>query len=179
MNSGRKKQIAILIFTVILFGVLLRVFILDTFIVQGDSMAPSILPGDYVFVNKSAYAFNRSPSRRDVVVTNFRGQEDISIIKRVVGLPRERVEITPSEIRIKKDRDDEGIVVMEDGYINLPNFATNGTSTIMLDPYEYFILGDNRYVSTDSRVLGPVDKYALMGKVVLVLRLKEFKFVKF
>lgn len=179
MNYLTKKQIGYLLLLVLVFGILTRVFILDTFVVSGDSMAPSILPGDYVFVNKSAYYFGRTPKRGDVVVTNFREHGRIAVIKRVLGLPRERLEITPAEVRLKEGRDDEGIVLREDGYINLPNFATNGTTTIKLDPFEYFIIGDNRYISIDSRTLGPVDKYALKGKVVKVFRMKEFKFVKF
>lgn len=163
------KQSFQLLLVVIITGVFLRMFVIDSFIVKGNSMAPLILENDYVFVNKFAYAFGNEPGRNDIIVSKFR-TENPNAIKRVIGLPRERVEISPEKIVVKNNRDDEGVILPEDMYLALANFPLNGTTTVFLDPKEYFILGDNRMVSTDSRELGPVDKWDIAGKVVLVFR---------
>ncbi len=164
--------------TVILTGIFLRIFVIDSFLVSGNSMSPLLLPQDYVFVNKFAYALGREPERNDIVVSRFR-EKTSWIIKRVVGLPRERVEITPEKIVIKKSRADAGVAVDEKAYLALARFSLNGTTTIALDPREYFLLGDNRFVSTDSRELGPVDAWDIGGKVFLVFRARPLSFFTF
>ncbi len=169
------KQAAHLFLTVVLTGVFLRIFVIDSFFVRGNSMSPLIQPGDYIFVNKLSYSFGKEPARNDIVVAKFR-EEESHVIKRVVGLPRERVEITPEAIHIKKDRDDEGKTIQEDSYLALAQFPLNGTTTIVLDPREYFVLGDNRFVSTDSRALGPIDEWEIAGKVSLAFRSTSFLF---
>ena len=163
---------------VILTGILLRTFVIDSFFVSGNSMSPLIQPGDYIFVNKFSYSFGREPARNDIIVTRFR-EEKPQVIKRVVGLPRERVEITPEMIRIKQSRADDGKTLNEDSYLALAQFPMNGTTTIVLDPREYFILGDNRFVSADSRELGPVDLWDIQGKALFVFRAKPFNFYRF
>lgn len=172
MHSGIKKQILQVLVAVLITAVGIRIFVIDSFIVKGDSMTPSILPGDYVFVNRLAYRWGKPVLRSDVVVARFRRLQS-EVIKRIVGLPGERVEIIPNQISIKKERTDAGDVVSEKEYLNLPNFATNGTTTIKLDPQEYFLLGDNRFISTDSRELGPVDFFDIEGKVILLIRMKD------
>ncbi|MBI3074696.1 MAG: signal peptidase I [Parcubacteria group bacterium] len=169
------KQVFQLFLVVLLTGIVLRMFVIDSFIVKGNSMAPLILENDYVFVNKFAYAFGYEPKRNDIIVSRFR-DVDPNAIKRVIGLPRERVEISPEKIVVKKNRDDDGVTLPEDAYLALANFPLNGSTTITLDPQEYFILGDNRFVSTDSRELGPVDKWDIAGRVFLVFRLRTFSF---
>lgn len=169
MSSPFLKQSLQLLLVVLLTGIALRIFVIDSFVVKGNSMAPLVLENDYVFVNKFAYAFGNEPERNDIIVSKFR-TENPNAIKRVIGLPRERVEITPEKITVKKSRDDAGTTLAEDAYLALANFPLNGTTTVFIDPEEYFILGDNRMVSTDSRELGPVDKWDIAGKVVLVFR---------
>ena len=158
---------------VALTGILLRIFVIDSFVVSGNSMAPLIQPGDYVFINKLAYRFGNEPARNDIIVSRFRETEPWAV-KRVVGLPRERIEITPEAVAVKKNRTDDGFSLDEDAYLALANFPLNGTTTVALDPEEYFLLGDNRFVSTDSRELGPVDKWNIGGKVFLAFRSKTF-----
>lgn len=178
MRQGAKKQIFQVLIAVFITAMVVRIFILDSFIVKGDSMAPSILPGDYVFMNRLSYGWGKPVSRGDVVVARFRKLER-NVIKRVLGLPGERVEIIPNQISIKKERTEVGNVVMEKEYLNLPNFATNGTTTIKLDPQEYFLLGDNRFISTDSRELGAVDLWDIEGRIFLLVRVKNLSIYVF
>ncbi len=178
MQPSIKKQILQVLVAVFVTSVLVRVFLIDSFIVQGDSMAPTILPNDYVFINRLAYINGKSLERGDIVVARFRRLGD-RVIKRVIGLPGERLEIIPDKITVKKDRQDVGLTINEKSYLNLPNFATNGTTTIKLDPGEYFLLGDNRFISTDSRDLGPTDRWDIEGKVTFLLRVKPLTFRHF
>ncbi|OGZ09529.1 MAG: signal peptidase I [Candidatus Lloydbacteria bacterium RIFCSPHIGHO2_02_FULL_51_22] len=162
-------------------GIFLRVFLIDTFFVSGNSMSPLIREHDYIFVNKFAYRFRGEPERNDVVVSRFRkdafsDSHSPRTVKRVIGLPRERVEIMPEKVVIKKTRTDTGFALEETSYLALANLPLNGTSTVVLDPEEYFLLGDNRFVSTDSRELGPVDKWNLDGKVFFIIRPRSLSF---
>lgn len=145
MKPIRIKQILQILLAVGIIALVLRTFVIDAFIVQGDSMAPTVLAGDYVFVNKLAY-FLKEPLREDIVVGKFRTHSS-KMIKRIVGLPGEKVGLT--------------------------------AAAITLDPKEYFVLGDNRYGSIDSKELGPIDKWDLDGRVFLVIKLKNLSFKVF
>lgn len=159
-------------------GVFLRVFVIDSYIVRGNSMEPTINEGDYVFVNKLSYAFSKEPQRGDIVVAHFRENNSPSVIKRVIGLPGERVEIRPDKITIKKDRYDEGEVVKEE-YLLFESFTLNGDEVITLDPKEYFLMGDNRLASIDSREFGPVDHWDLSGKVIFKISTKKLGITRY
>lgn len=168
-----------LITALLLTAVLIRIFLLDTFIVSGDSMAPTIVGGDYVFVNKIAYLFD-SPQRNDIVVGNFRGMDGIKAIKRVVGLPREWVRIENGEISVAEDRESDSLFIRD---LDSEEFSREEGGSepyaYRLDPHEYFLVGDNGLSSVDSRELGPIDTYSIDGKVFMVFRLGEFKFLTF
>lgn len=154
----------------------LRTFFIDSFIVKGDSMAPTILNGDYAFVDKISYRFKK-PNRENIIVVKPR-QYSNSIIKRIIGLPGERIEITEEgQIVIKNDRQDKGIILSET-YLNLLASPAVELRTIQLDPKEYFVIGDNRYISADSRELGPMDEWDIEGRVFLVVRLRPLS-IKF
>ncbi len=166
----RSKIFSVLIIAFIM-ALFTRLFILEGFVVLGDSMYPTIVNGDYVFVNKLAYVAEE-PEREDLVVAKTRpGQR---VIKRIIGLPGERVSIGGGKVYIKNDRLDPGLMLNE-GYLS-QNTLTEGTSTINLDPEEYFALGDNRAVSIDSREVGPIDKWHIKGKVIAVFNIKTLKF---
>lgn len=189
MFSISAKQVFQLLLAVLLTGIIIRIFVVDTFVVQGNSMAPLVQEGDYVFVNKFAYTLWKEPKRNDIIVTRFRTEKP-NTIKRVIGLPRERVEITADTIRIKESRADTGTALSEESYLALSQFALNllpevtsaatdtahATTTITLDPEEYLVLGDNRFISTDSRELGPVDKWDIQGRVFLMFRISSLSF---
>ncbi len=164
-------------FIVAFIGALfLRTFIIEGFIVIGDSMEPSIRSGDYVFVNKIAYA-KREPRREEIIVASSRSGE--RIIKRIIGLPGERVAIENGKVVIKSGRTDPGEVLAEI-YLNEGQTSlTTGISLIKLDPGEYFALGDNRKVSIDSRELGPIDIWDIKGRVIGVFNITHLKYKGF
>ncbi len=168
MKNIKFKQLLQILLAVGITAAILRTFVIDSFVVEGDSMSPTILSGDYIFIDRISHYF-KNFSRGNIIVVNPRS--DVArIIKRIIGLPGERVEIANEKVLIKNDRKDAGNMLSEE-YLNLPATPAIGLSTIQLDPKEYFILGDNRYVSIDSRELGPVDEWDIKGRVFFILRL--------
>ena len=155
---------------------LIRVFVIEGFIVSGDSMMPTIDSGDYVFINKLAY-WGREPSRGDIVVAIPRTYPN-KVIKRIIALPGERFHIENNKVVISGDRTDPGVILTEI-YLESSTTPAVGTTLIQLDPEEYFALGDNRQVSIDSRELGPLDKWDIKGKVIGKIDFKNFKYVSF
>ncbi len=173
MKDIKIRQLLQLVLAIGITVFVLRTFFMDNFIVKGDSMAPTIMDGDWVFVDR----FSRHLEdfkRGDVIVVKPR-TESIKIIKRIIGLSGERVEIADNQVKIKNDRLDAGIILSE-SYLNFPDTPAIGLTMIHLDPKEYFILGDNRYISIDSRELGPVDEWSIKGKVFFVFSPKSFSF---
>lgn len=155
----------------------MRVFIFDSFTVTGNSMAPTIQEGDYVFVNKLAY-WSSKPARGDIVVGNFRGLEGTKVIKRVVALPDEWLWLENGTIHVSQER---GGPSEEAGNVSDARERTGESEhfSYKLDPYEYFLSGDNELASIDSFELGPVDSYHIDGKVVGVFRLLKLQYIPF
>lgn len=155
----------------VLLVILLRIFVFDSSIVKGDSMAPNLLSGDYIFIDKLAYR-SHAPQAGDVIVGTFRGSR-LRVIKRIIAVPPQWVTITPTTVYIQNGREGTSTELTEP-YIELPGYATNGATTAYrLDPNEYFVLGDNRAVSEDSRDFGPIDKFSVAGKVVARFRYSD------
>lgn len=158
---------------VVLSGILLRVFILDSFTVSGNSMAPTVVDGDYVFVNKLAYT-GSTPQRDDVVVFNFRQMPGINAIKRVIGLPGDWLYFDDNVVRIEKEREGDVLKTYKLYDDEYNGKVTASSSHYRLDPYEYFLVGDNGLISKDSRDLGPVDIYHIQGRAIGVLHFPSF-----
>ena len=173
MDITRKQKIISVIVVVFVVTVLLRLFVFEGFIVKGDSMEPAIHSGDFVFINRLAY-LGSEPKRGDVIVAVPRNM-NIKVLKRVVGMPGERLSIESGKIVLRTNRTDTGQELQEI-YLNTPNTPAVGITLITLDPKEYFALGDNREVSVDSRELGPIDYWEIKGKVIGILSLSALKY---
>ncbi len=176
MELSLKSKIIAVVIVAFIGAVILRTLVVEGFIVRGDSMHPAIESGDYVFVNKLAYLFNE-PKRGDVVVAVPR-ELPKKILKRIIGLPGERFQIAGGVIVLRDERTDSGQILMET-YLDNPSILTEGTTTIVLDPEEYYALGDNREISIDSRELGLIDKWDIKGKVFGVFSLSRFSYKSF
>jgi signal peptidase I len=172
MKDIKIRQIFQILLAVGITALILRLFFIDSFIVKGDSMAPAILSGDYVFIDKISRYF-KNFGRQDIIIVKPRTGTSENIIKRIIGLPGERVEIADNKVFIKNSRQDAGNVLSEN-YLDLVATPAIGITIIQLDPKEYFILGDNRYISIDSRELGPIDEWNIKGRVFLLFRSKSF-----
>jgi len=145
----------------------IRYFLFQPFIVSGDSMVPNLQSGNYLIVDEISYRFS-APERGDVVVFNagfIPGYANQRFIKRIIGLPGETVDVKNGKVDITKGGK---TIILDEKY--LPNnLATLTDKKITLGANEYFVLGDNRQYSYDSRYWGAVSKKEIIGKAALRL----------
>jgi len=142
----------------------IRYYLVQPFFVKGASMESNFEDGDYLLIDEISYRFSE-PARGDVIV--FRYPEDRSqfFIKRIIGLPGETIEVKNNKVIIYNDSNPEGFVLSEN-YLDT-NQETLGNLLMRLDDNEYFVLGDNRLASSDSRRWGPVNKTLITGRALL------------
>jgi len=159
----------------------IRMFLFQPFFVQGASMEPNFQDGDYLIVNEFGYKQTsiiiagkhlftvksfKDPQRLDTIVFRYPKNPQQFFIKRVIGLPNEQVKIENGKVIIYNEQNPEGINLNENGYI-AKNVITNGNVNIKLKNNEYFVLGDNRNASYDSRGWGVLPQKDIIGKVLL------------
>lgn len=138
-------------------------FIFQPFIVRGVSMEPTFDYNDYLIVEKITYK-SRGFQRGDIVVFRSPIKPKEYLIKRVIGLPEERIVIKEGSVYIYNKKYKNGIKLDEEAYL-FPTTSTYGKIDIKLKSNEYFLLGDNRSVSLDSRSFGPIRKSEIIGRV--------------
>jgi signal peptidase I len=132
-------------------------FTLESRQVDGTSMEPSLYTGQRVLVCKAAYWFG-DPHRGDVIVFRMPGEPDRVLIKRIIGLPGDRLEISEGHVYI-------GDEILEEPYINEQSNVAH--SSVEVPMGYYFVMGDNRGSSSDSRNWGPVPRENIIGKAWL------------
>jgi len=143
----------------------IRYFLFQPFIVKGESMSPNFESGDYLIVDEISYRF-AEPSRGDVVVFKYPKDTTQRFIKRVIGLPGETVVVKNGEVSVTKSNGES--VILDEGYLP-SDLKTYGDTNTTLKDDEYFVLGDNRTYSYDSRSWGIVPKENIIGKAFLRL----------
>jgi len=144
----------------VLFAVVLRIFVIEPYKVPSPSMSPTLLVGDRVIVNKLKYKFD-SIKRGDLVAI-YSPIENKNLVKRVVALPGEKVDLTENgKIYI----DD---VLLEEDYIPEDIYPSYEDSSFIVEKGKYFVMGDNRNNSADSRVFGTIGLDSIFGKVVFI-----------
>lgn len=141
----------------------IRYFLFQPFIVKGESMVPNFHQGDYLIVDEVSYRVT-NPSRGDVVVLKFPLDTSQRFIKRIVGLPGETVEIGSGMVTITQP--DGHTFILNERYLPNQNI-TDGSLRLTLGNNEYFVLGDNRPFSFDSRRWGVLPRGYIIGKAVL------------
>jgi signal peptidase I len=150
--------------TIIIAGIavyLVRTYIVQPFLVSGESMLPNFRNGDYLLVDELTYRF-REPERGEVIVLRYPKNEGVYFIKRVIGLPGETVIIENNNIIILNKEGKK--FVLNEPYIRL-NFGTMQDMTVTLKENEYFVMGDNRSFSFDSRNWGVLPRKDIIGLV--------------
>ena len=141
---------------------LVRYFLVQPFFVEGASMKPNFENGEYLLIDELSYYF-RPVERDEVVVFHYPLDTSKYYIKRVIGLPEETVEIKNNQVTIYNDRYPNGFTLNES---YLPkSLTTDGQIKEKLGKDEYFVLGDNRPVSYDSRRWGVLPKNDIVGRV--------------
>jgi signal peptidase I len=170
MDTNEQKQehpfIEILRFAIIALVIVLpiRIFIAQPFIVSGASMEDTFHNNEYLIVDQLTYRFHE-PARGDVIVFRYPRDPSKFFIKRVIGLPGDTVTINGNAVTIANDAHPDGIV-LDEPYLNTP---TDSYLSETLSEGEYFVMGDNRGASSDSRVWGTLPKDNIVGRALLRL----------
>lgn len=144
---------------------LVRYFLVQPFFVEGASMEPNFSNGEYLLIDEISYYF-KPVERGEVIVFHYPLDESKYYIKRVIGLPNETVEIKKGKVIIHNDDSNAGGLVIDENYLPL-EAITAGDVKKKLSRNEYFVLGDNRLASSDSRQWGTLPKNDIVGRVWL------------
>lgn len=140
----------------IVLAMIVHLFLAQATVVYGQSMEPSLRPHQRLIVDKLTYRL-RAPQRNDIIVLDLPGVNDM-LVKRIVGLPGETIEIR------------DGIVLVNNQELAEPfphDIGHANMAPVTLNALEYFVMGDNRDNSNDSRSFGPVKRDAIVGRVWL------------
>jgi signal peptidase I len=158
----------------------IRYFVFQPFIVSGSSMEPNYSNGQYLIIDELSYRLDE-PKRGDVIVIRYPKDRKQFFIKRIIGMPGEKVTIDNGRVTITNDKKPNGVTLDEEylpsqGLTFPHNTAiVGGKKTLTLKSDEYFMMGDNRLASSDSRDWGVLERKDMIGKVfVRVLPLSEF-----
>ncbi|MEX0913140.1 MAG: signal peptidase I [Candidatus Paceibacterota bacterium] len=143
----------------------IRWYVAQPFIVSGASMEQTFHNNEYLIVDQVTYRF-RDPKRAEVVIFRYPHDPSKYFIKRVIGLPGETVSIENNSVTIT-DPDNPDSFVLHEPYI--AGEETTGNQSITLGEDEYFVMGDNRTHSSDSRTWGALDKGEIVGRAWLRL----------
>jgi len=178
-------EIIKMVFWVVVIIVPLRVFLIQPFFVQGASMEPNFEDKEYLIINELGYKTTevgfdygekeisfftvksfKELERGDVVVFRYPQNLSVYYIKRIIGLPGEKIEIKDKRVKIFNSENPNGFDLDESKYLP-PSEETSGDQIVGLSDQEYFVIGDNRKYSSDSRSWGPVPGKDIVGKVLL------------
>ena len=158
-----------------------RVFLFQPFFVQGSSMEPNFEDGQYLVISEFGYkqtAFDmterfrftvdpfKAINRQEVIVFRYPKNPEQFFIKRAIGLPGEAVEIRRGKVIIYNQVHPDGFVLDESGYLGAGTL-TQDMARVALHDDEYYVMGDNRMFSYDSRAFGPLSKDKVIGRVLM------------
>jgi signal peptidase I len=173
------KETLIIAFISLAIVIPIRIYIAQPFIVSGDSMNNTFVNGQYLIVDEISYKF-KNPQRGDVVIfkipeeavamsKNVLGSK-IYFIKRIIGLPGETVEVNGNDVTIFNEENPDGLKLVESyAFIDKLIPQKNTKVTVKLKDNEYFVMGDNRNNSSDSRYWGALQKDLIRGRPVIRL----------
>jgi signal peptidase I len=156
------KDLFTLAFLIVVVVIPIRVFIISPFVVDGASMHPTFENLDYLIVDEIIYSI-KAPARGEVIVFRYPENPNIFYIKRLIGLPGETVSINRGVVTITTV--DKKTLILEEPYI--VNEDATYTKDVSLNAGEYFVMGDNRPNSSDSRIWGVLPRKNIIGRVDL------------
>jgi len=139
-------------------SVFIIVFLYQPVKVEGTSMMPGLADQERIFINKYAYRLG-AIERGDVVVFRYPGDPSKNYIKRIVGVPGDRVEVLRGEVFLNGHH-------LEEPYVPAQFRDERSMSEVIVPEHSYFVLGDHRNLSSDSRDFGVVEREAIFGKAV-------------
>lgn len=143
---------------------LIRYFLFKPFYVKGASMEPTFFESEYLIIDELSYRLH-DPARGDVIVFKYPENPQEYFLKRIIGLPGETVKVSGGKVTIFNTEHPEG-VILDETYLP-DDLATEGEKTVKISDTEYFVMGDNRPNSYDSRRFGSVDRSLIVGRAWL------------
>lgn len=143
----------------------IRLFIAQPFIVSGASMETTFSTGEYLIIDQLTYHFD-NPRRGDVIVFRYPADPSKFFIKRIIGLPGDEITISGHDVTIKNTTHPNGIKISEDYILDMKPL---GNLSEILGDNEFFVMGDNRDASSDSRIWGVLHRDKIIGRVFLRL----------
>jgi signal peptidase I len=158
------KDFLLITITSLVVVFLVRFYIAQPFIVSGASMEPAFHTGDYLIIDQISYELDE-PQRGDVVVFKYPLVPSKFFIKRIIGLPGETVKVEGLDVHVRTG-DDQEFEKLNQDFIE---FSKMSDIEITLGDNEYFVMGDNRAESLDSRTWGPLDGELIIGKALIRL----------
>jgi signal peptidase I len=160
-SIGELIQVALIVTAIVLP---IRYFLVQPFYVKGASMEPNFEDHEYLIIDELTYRF-REPERGEIAVFRYPGDPSQFFIKRIIGLPGESVDVSGGKI-VVTGTDGHRFQLDESQYLSSEVF-TAGDKRTVLGADQYFLLGDNRPNSLDSRIFGVVPKKNIVGRVML------------
>ena len=148
-----------------LIAIPIRYFLFQPFFVKGQSMEPNFISGDYLIIDEISYRF-KEPKRGEVIVFKYPEDPSQRFIKRIIGLPGEIIEIKNGVIKIYGQGSQDSYLILDESDYLSYSFKSEEKLRYILAEDEYFVLGDNRFVSFDSRKFGPLTRDKIIGKVL-------------
>jgi signal peptidase I len=145
-----------------------RMLVAEPFVVSGSSMVPNFHNRDYLIIDRLSYRLHL-PSRGDVIVLRFPKDPSQFYIKRIIGLPGEKVKITQGHVFILNIDYPQGVELTEPYLDSEVKTTSVRSEPVNLGSDEYFVLGDNRPASSDSRAWGILPRGDIVGKVWLTV----------
>ena len=149
--------------TIVIAGAIvlvIRTVLFQPFLVSGASMEPNIEQSNYLIIDELTYRF-RNPERGEVIIFRYPNGPATFYIKRIVGLPGEQVDVSEGKVKINNT------ALNESSYVK--GVETYGRVHLTLGPDQYFVMGDNRANSYDSRSWGPLNKKLIVGRALIRL----------
>ncbi|PIT90284.1 MAG: signal peptidase I [Candidatus Komeilibacteria bacterium CG10_big_fil_rev_8_21_14_0_10_41_13] len=153
-----------IVFISLIIIVPIRLYVVQPFIVEGDSMVPNFHDGEYLIVDEISYRFNQ-PHRGDVIIFHPPQSPKNYYIKRIIGLPEETIEFKDGSIYVYNKQWPQGQLLDESGYLTQSQIRED--DSITLKENEYYVIGDNRDNSLDSRRFGPIRDINIKGRAFI------------
>jgi signal peptidase I len=158
------KEILTFIVLAIIIVVPIRLFVAQPFVVEGESMHPTFESGNYLIVDELTYHLS-APKRGDVIIFRYPGDPNIFYIKRLIGLPGETVHIDHGQTTVTKTNGTT--ITLNETYVVSEDATYTQDTTLGTD--QYFVMGDNRPRSSDSRIWGPLPRKNIVGRAYIRL----------
>lgn len=144
--------------------VVIYLFLVQPHQVKGNSMVPNFIDGEYILTDKISYRLN-PPQHGDVVVFKAPKDHEVDYIKRIIGTPADVVRVSDGKVYLNNEPLNESFLPSD--YVTNPGIFARSDEDLIVPPNEYFVLGDNRSHSSDSREWGFVKKEEIIGKAWL------------